>query len=105
MSQLDLRVASKSYLEGGSGSEGHFGKGAEGELSSLVPQLRAKWRLFAPRSSPRLRGLFVQRLELTRFTTVEQMFLQIRVEGKGAFQKLLFSSEKVQPDSHMGNQQ
>lgn len=76
-------------------------RGAE---QSGFPGAVAKWQFFAPLSSPQLRGLFVQRLELTCFTTVEQMLLQIQGEGKGAFQKLLFSSEKVQPDSHMGNQ-
>lgn len=101
-SQLALHVTLKSYL--GAEFWNPFWKGSWGEWSGLVFQVLAEWQLLAPRSSPGLRGLFVQRLELTCLTTVEQMLLQTQLESEGAFQKWLFSSEKVQLDYQMGSQ-
>lgn len=48
----------------------------------------------SPWSSPRLRGSFVQSLELTCLTTIEQMLLQTQLEGEATFQKWLFNSEE-----------
>lgn len=104
MSHLDLHVALKSYFKRWAEFWNPFWKGSRGELSSVVFQVLAEGQLFALPSSPQLRGLFVQRLERTCFTTVEWMLLQTQREVEGAFQKLLFSSEKVQLDYHMGNQ-
>lgn len=105
MSQLNLPVAFKSHVRGGQSSEARFEKGAEGSCPARFSRCWPRGRsLFAPPSPPQLGRLFVQRLELTCFTTVRQMLLQMQQEGKGAFQKRLSSSEKVQLDYHMGKQ-